>query len=192
MLLYLKSRINIGPALLLVLLLSSYSLSAQADGFQVRSVATELKDKVYLLNARIDYRLSNEVVEALQNGVPLIILLDIEVKRERHWWFDKTIAELQQGYLILYHALSETYIVNNLNSGAQKNFTSMNAALRSLGHIEDLPIIDTHLVKPDAKHYVELKTYLDIESLPAPMRPIAYLSPKWRLETDWYQWPLQP
>jgi hypothetical protein len=177
---------------LLVLLLSSYSLSAQADGFQVRSVATELKDKVYLLNARIDYRLSNEVVEALQNGVPLIILLDIEVKRERHWWFDKTIAELQQGYLILYHALSETYIVNNLNSGAQKNFTSMNAALRSLGHIEDLPIIDTHLVKPDAKHYVELKTYLDIESLPAPMRPIAYLSPKWRLETDWYQWPLQP
>ena len=32
----------------------------------------------------------------------------------------------------------------------------------------------------------------DIEALPAPIRPLAYLSPKWRLETKWHDWSLNP
>lgn len=191
MLRYPRTRPDVRLAAVLWLVLCSHSLAAQAADFSVRSVGTELKDEVYLLNAEIDYRLSAEVNEALENGVPLIIMLTIEVERERNWWFNKTIAELQQGYLLLYHALSETYIVNNLNSGAQENFRNLSNALRAMGHIEGLPILDAYLVEPEQKHHVEIKTYLDIESLPAPMRPIAYLSPKWRLESDWYQWPLQ-
>jgi hypothetical protein len=163
-----------------------------AEGFHVRSADSRLVDSVYMLDARIDYRFSDPTLEALQNGVPLIVLVDIEVEQVRKWWFNKTIAELQQGYLLLYHALTEKYIINNLNSGVQENYDSLGSALAALGRINDLPLLDANLVKMNEQYQVNLQTYLDLEALPAPMRPIAYISSQWRLESDWYQWPLKP
>ena len=164
---------------------------AYADGFTIRSVATHLQDKVYLLDANIDYQFSDAALEALRNGVPLIVLLDIKVEQERSWWLNKTIAELQQGYLLLYHALTEKYIVNNLNSGAQENYDQLSTALNALGKLKDLPILDAQLATKGNRYLVRLRTRLDLESLPAPMRPLAYISSSWHLESDWYKWPLQ-
>lgn len=164
---------------------------AQANGFSIRSVSTHLENKVYQLDANIDYQFSDSALEALRNGVPLIVLLDIKVEQYRAWWFNKTIADLQQGYLLLYHALTEKYIVNNLNSGAQENYEQLSAALNALGKVKNLPILDAHLVNNGAHYLVRLRTRLDLESLPAPMRPLAYISSDWRLESNWYEWPLQ-
>ena len=147
---------------------------------------------MYLLDANIDYQFSSSTLEALRNGVPLIVLLDIKVDQERSWWLNKSIAELQQGYLLLYHALTEKYIVNNLNSGAQDNYDQLSTALTALGKVKDLPILDAQLATKGHRYIVHLRTHLDLESLPAPMRPLAYISSSWRLESDWYEWPLQP
>jgi hypothetical protein len=191
-----RSYIKTGrPFKQLVAVLFGFALvspSVSAEGFQVRSADSKLVERVYMLDARIDYRFSEPTLEALQNGVPLIVLVDIEVEQVRKWWFNKTIAELQQGYLLLYHALTEKYIINNLNSGVQENYDSLGSALAALGRIDDLPLLDANLVKMDEQYQVNLQTYLDLEALPAPMRPIAYISSQWRLESDWYQWPLKP
>ena len=191
-----RSYIKTGrPFKQLVAVLFGFALvspSVSAEGFQVRSADSKLVERVYMLDARIDYRFSEPTLEALQNGVPLIVLVDIEVEQVRKWWFNKTIAELQQGYLLLYHALTEKYIINNLNSGVQKNYDSLGSALAALGRIDDLPLLDANLVKMDEQYQVNLQTYLDLEALSAPMRPIAYISSQWRLENDWYQWPLKP
>lgn len=185
------SSLGRGAALVLLCCIGLVA-NANADGFTIRSVETHLVDKVYVVNTHIDFNFSESALEALQNGVPLIVLLDIEVVLKRNWWLDKTIAELQQGYLLLYHALTEKYIINNLNSGAQENYNNLNAAISSLGKIKELPILDANLVQKGARYDVQLHTYLDLEALPAPMRPIAYISSQWRLESDWYRWPLQP
>lgn len=187
------SKINPRSRLAIGLLALGLGLSSgvHAKGFTIRSVSTHLQDKVYLLDANIDYQFSHTALEALRNGVPLIVLLDIQVEKQRSWWFNKTIADLQQGYLLLYHALTEKYIVNNLNSGAQNNYESLSVALDKLGQVKDLPILDAHLVNNDDHYIVRLRTRLDLESLPAPMRPLAYISSDWHLESGWYEWPLQ-
>ncbi len=167
-------------------------MSVMAEAFTVRSVETSLVDGVYTLSAQIKYNFSDAAIEALENGVPLIVLIKIEVERERSWWLNKEIAELQQGYLLLYHALTEKYIINNLNSGAQDNYDSLHAAVSALGKLESLPILDANLTSKNARYLVRLHTYLDLEALPAPMRPMAYISSQWRLESEWYEWPLQP
>ena len=178
--------------LFLVLAIICTCQTAWAEGFTIRSVETSLVEKVYTVSAQIEYQFTDVAIEALQNGVPLLVLIDIKVDRERSWWLDKNIAKLQQGYLLLYHALTEKYIVNNLNSGAQDNYDSLNSAVFALGQLENLPILDANLVSEDNRILVRLHTYLDLEALPAPMRPLAYISSQWRLESDWYEWPLQP
>lgn len=165
--------------------------NASAQGFTIRSVETHLADKVYQLSAQVDYHLTPQVLEALQNGVPIVIAIDIKVEKERNWWLNKTVAELKQGYMLLRHSLSEKYIVNNLNSGVQKDFSRIEDAIEALGHVDSLPILDAKLVDNGSHYRVLLRTYLDIEALPAQVRPLAYLSSPWRLESEWYQWPLQ-
>jgi len=178
--------------LCLATVLTCFSTSAIAEAFTIRSVETSLVDKVYTLSAQVEYKFSDAAIEALENGVPLIVLIQIEVEQERNWWLNKEIAELQQGYLLLFHALTEKYIINNLNSGAQENYDSLHAAVAALGQLEALPILDANLTKEGARYLVRLHTFLDLEALPAPMRPVAYISSQWRLESDWYEWPLQP
>ena len=179
-------------ALLCFLVSGIFATKSHAEGFRILAAETKLKNNVFHLDANMDLKFSDDALEALRSGVPLIVLVNIEVQKDRNWWWDKTIAELEQGYLLLYHALSEKYIIHNLNSGAQQNFISLNTALYSLSNLREFPLIDKNLLEEGDNYYVRLRTYLDIESLPAPMRPIAYISSQWQLESDWFSWPLKP
>ncbi|VAW92663.1 hypothetical protein MNBD_GAMMA23-2476 [hydrothermal vent metagenome] len=165
--------------------------TANEPGFSIQSLETLMQDRVYLLTANLNYHFSSEAIEALEHGVPLLILVDIEIRSPRWWWSDTTIAELEQGYLLLYHALSESYVVHNLNSGTQNNFIRLAQALSFLSTIKNLPILDANLLDPKKEYYLRVRTHLDIESLPAPMRPLAYISSDWQLSSGWYEWPLQ-
>ena len=174
------------------LLLAAAAGAAEPGLFRITEADTRLADGIYQLSARIDYRLSPEALEALDSGVPLFVVLDIRVERQRRWWWNSTVARLQQRYLLLYHALSEKYVVHSLNSGAQANYRSLAEALAALGRIEDLPLMDSNLLESGADYRVRMRAYLDIEALPAPLQPLAYLSPGWRLQSEWRQWSLRP
>ena len=162
-----------------------------AEAFVIKSLETQLHDNVYSFSAHIQYGFSDEALMALKNGVPLIILMNIEVQ-EKRWYWNKTIAQLEQGYLLIYHALSRKFILHNLNSGIQTDYSNLDNALYALGHLKNMPLIDAKLLKPDSHYVLRLRSRLDIESLPAPMRPLAYISSDWRLQSDWYTWPLTP
>lgn len=180
-------------SIIFIAFISNTNLAADDNtaGFSIQSLETLMQNRVYLLNANFHYQFSKEAIEALEHGVPLLILVDIEILTPRWYWADKSIAELEQGYLLLYHALSENYVVHNLNSGTQNNFISLKLALNSLSRIKELPILDANLLDPAKNYYLRVRTHLDIESLPAPMRPLAYISSDWALASDWYKWPLQ-
>jgi hypothetical protein len=173
----------------LVLLLAS---PASAAEFFITGVHTRLQDDVYLLDAYIDYRFSDEALEALDNGVPLTIQVNIEIQRKRKWWLDVDIADLQQRFRLQYHALSHQYLLQNLNSGAFYAFQSLASARNAMGTLHDFPLLDQQLVEPNQAYEVLLHAELDIEALPSPLRPLAYITPAWRLNSDWYTWSLTP
>jgi len=159
--------------------------------FQVRSAIAELRDGVYYLNAVIGYRLSTEATDALHSGVPLGIRLDIEIIHPRRWWFDDDSVALRQSYQLDYHAISERYIVLNVNSGDQASFGSLYSALEYIGRIERLPLIDTAVLADDRGYYVRLRASLDQEQFPGPLRLLAFWRRDWSIASEWYRWPLR-
>ncbi len=166
-------------------------------GFDIRNARTELVDGVYLLDADISFVFSDEALEAIENGVPVTIILEMEVLRERgliwdNLWWDKQVAHLEARLRIETRPLSNTYLVRNVNSGETRIFGSFSELLVGLGKIRKFPLLDAHLIGSEGRHYLRLRALLDIESLPSPMRPLAYLSSLWRLQSDWYEWPLAP
>ena len=184
-------------SLLLVITESSTSAPDNIEaGFDIHNARTRLVDGVYLLDADISFVFSEEALEAIENGVPVTIILEMQVLRQRgliwdNLWWDKEIAQLEGKLRIETRPLSKTYLVRNLNSGEMQIFASFSELLVGLGKIRDFPLLDEYLLGDEGRYYLRLRALLDIESLPSPLRPWAYLSALWRLESDWYQWTIE-
>jgi hypothetical protein len=165
---------------------------AGASDAQIHDARTLLAEGVYRVGARIDFRLNETLQAALQNGVPLVLELRIEVIHEREWLWAERVAHLRQRFGLEYHALTELYLVHNFSTGVQYSFRELEEALEYIGNVYDLPLIDANLLRPQENYQVRMRADLDIESLPTPVRLWAYLGSDWSLQSDWYQWPLQP
>lgn len=184
------ARVSLTALLLPFLLLASALVCA--EDFSIVKVETRLADQVYVMDAQVDYTFSARALEALGSGVPLTLRMDIEVQRQRSWLPDETIASLEQYYQLNYHALSHSYLVRNLNSGALYAYPSQQEAIASLGDLRDFPLLDANLISPDERYEVEVRIVLDIDALPSPLKLIAYVTPGWHLSSDWSAWSLTP
>jgi len=167
----------------------SNALSA-AERFDISQVKLDLVDKVYLLSASIDYELSDEVVEVMHKGVPVVVVLDIEFLRSRKYLWDEEIAQLAQRYRLEYHALTRQYLVTNLNSGSQHSFPTLEVALTLLGTVVDLPVLDEKLLDEQGRYIGLMRASVDVAELPTPLRLRAYFSSDWHMTSEWYSWTL--
>ncbi len=184
-----------GLALLGLLLLLAPAAVQANDRFTVTHAETHLKGGVYLLDAQIAMEFSRDAVEALNNGVPLTLMLDIRIDRLRNWWLDAEQAVLEQRYQLTYYALSDQYLVRNLNTGNVYSYPSLESAADAIGSLSDFPLLDSKLLQDgDSEEQFEvlLRMRLDLEALPLPLRVMAYVQKAWRLSSEWSAWPLTP
>jgi hypothetical protein len=175
----------------LVAVLTAGVADAREGRFEVRSARLDLIDRVYFLDARVQYRLSTEALEALEAGVALTIELQLELNRRRRVLPNQSVAVLSQRYQLQYHALSNRYLLRNLNSGEQQSFATLFAALNQLGRVTELPVIDAALLEGNSRYQVRLRAVLDTREFPGPLRLLAFWADGWRIESDWYEWRLE-
>jgi hypothetical protein len=175
-----------------MLLLGMLAPAAAKDGLRVERVETRLVEGTFVMDALLDYRFSAEALEALENGVPLTILVQIQVRRVDAWLWEDSKSDLQLRYAIRYKPLSERYEVYRLPGTEGRSFVSRDAAIRALGEITGLSLIGAANLDPDTEYEVQIRASLDIEELPLPLRPMAYLKPSWKLSSGWSKWPLTP
>ena len=160
--------------------------------FRVLDASTRLVDGVYMLDARVHFDLTPEATEALDSGVPMVVEMQIQVFEPRDLLWDRTVAALVQRHQLEYRALADRYLVINLNSGERSSHTRLDVALARLGRVRNLPMLDRRLLEKGVRYGVRMRALLDIESLPLPLRPVAYLSSAWDLASEWHEWLLTP
>jgi len=158
--------------------------------FEIRSAFVEPADSVYMLNARLDFALPEGARAAILDGVVLTLDLEIVVDRARRFWLDDTVATLEQHYELVYHALSERFLVRNVNSGQQTSWPTLEDALESLQVVDRLPLLDQSLILPELRYEVSLRGRLDVRNIPDALRFVLFWVDDWRQQTDWYTWPL--
>jgi hypothetical protein len=141
------------------------------------------------LDAQFTIRLSSGAREALENGLPLVLELQVQLVKTHKWFWDSVDVDLTQRRQLQYHALSRSYLVKNLNTGTQGNYRGLEDALRAAGTIQNL-VLTTAPLQAGRRYLIRIRGSLDIESLPTPVRLLAYVSSAWDMQSDWYTWPL--
>ena len=171
-----------------VVLLCAASAASAQQRLEIRSAYVEPSESVYLLNMTMDFEIPEGAKLAIREGVPLTLDLEILVAHSRRLWLDETVASLEQHYELVYHALTERYLVRNLNSGEQASFANLDAALDYLRVIEDLPILDGSLLQAQLRHEISLRASLDVKTMPDTLRFVLFWADDWRQRSEWYTW----
>jgi Domain of unknown function (DUF4390) len=183
--------------LLVVLLATAGAVAAQEptieDGgrFEVRSAYLEPVEGVLRLTAVLDLALARSAAQALRNGVPVTLQAELVLNRKRHYFADQGVAHLVQRWQLRYHALSEHYLVTNLNSGQQTSYPSLGSALSALSDVRGLPILDEALIDPKQRYEASMRLSATIEGgLPEALRVLMFWA-DWNRTSDWYTWTLR-
>ena len=177
-------------ASLLGALLAVAALAAEPR-FEIRNAFAEPVAGVWQLSAIIDLGLSEAARNALAEGIPLTLVLDIEFTGERRFLPDEDVAELQQRWLLAYDPLSDRYVVTNENSGEQATHADQDDALASLARIRNLPVIDADLLQAGRRHEVSIRATVEIGGLPEAVKMLVFWR-DWSRSTDWYTWSIKP
>ena len=171
--------------------LAALSPVAGADGrVEIRSADSRLVDGVHEASARVQYQLSERIEAALANGIALQIALDFEIYRVRRFLPDASVADVNLSYVLRYNTVTERYTLRNVNTGQQRSFATIFAALNSLGRIESVPLVDASLLRPGARHTVRMRAQVSIDDYPVSLKYLLFWRDDWRVASEWYSWPL--
>jgi len=165
-----------------------FALDANAKGIVIERVGVNHDNGRYTLDADITYELSDVAREALHKGVGLTFKLAVAVMRPRQVLWDQAIIKERRSYYLSYQALTGQYRLNFDDSPLIQSFPTLDSALAEIGTLRDVPVPLFGRGLRENKEYVELRAWLDVESLPVPMRIRAYIFPEWRHNSGWYRW----
>jgi len=175
---------------LMLLLLAPFSVVGEE--FKIKNFSSRQVDGQYLMDAEIDYRFSDKAIEALLNGVPLTLEVHVQLRDSKAWIWQKDLIDLRLRYRLRYLALASVYQVVDLQSDTHQNFHTQRSALEALGELRGVPLVYQDRLKQGRSYRLSLRSRLDIEALPLPLRPIAYVTSAWKLSSDWSEWVIRP
>lgn len=175
--------------------------SVQADGITVQKAEARFDGDSYQLSANFEIHFNAVVDQALTRGVPLYFISEFSLIRPRWYWLDEVVAQSEQITRLTYNALTRQYRV--ARGPLFQNFSSLDDALRIIGHQSAAPIdaallraeegyLAAILPKKDGDYIAAVRMRLDVTQLPKPLQVNALASEDWSLDSDWYRWIVRP
>lgn len=182
--------IAVVPRPLVLLLLAIFSASVL--GVTVQAVDTFRRSQILYAAPALDLAFPEDMQAALNAGVGLTINLDIEVHAPVDYWFDNLVFRVRHTYTVERHELSERFLVTDTIRGERWTFKTLREATAFLAALPPVAIGEVAILEQYPRLVARLRARLDVESLPAPMRPAVYLSPGWWRGTNWFEWEITP
>lgn len=176
---------------LVAVLLLCVAAGARAEAaIQVRDAELNLVEESYHLKAEFELNFSQALEDALSKGVPLNFTVEFELSRPRWYWLDEIISSHQQQVRISYHALTKQYRLQAHEQ--QKTFATLSELKSELGRIQEWRVVERSQLKKRYSYEARLRMRLDLSQLPKPLQVNALTSKDWSMESEWYQWILNP
>ena len=175
----------------LFLLTTVWSTAASSGGFSIDQIDARLDGQSIQVDGNLTLKLTDDVKKALSKSIPLQLNLEFVLRRVRNYIWDKELAVWTVPIVISYKPVSGEYVVSRPDLLNQEEaFDNEHAALERLGVFNDLSLPLPQTLRDDKKYILEARVKLDLGQLPAMMRPLAYFSSSWHLNSKWTEWPL--
>ena len=179
-------RIEAGlPSLVLGLLLLA-AVAAQAGSIEPKRATLTAGEDGYTLSAEFAVELGTRLEEAVARGVPLYFNLEFVLERSRKYWVNEHITARTLSYRLAYSSLTRQYRLTTGN--LHQNFGSLGEALRVIGRIAALPVLDKDALKAGESYEAAVRLALDRSQLPKPFQVDAITDRDLQVEAAVLRW----
>ncbi len=160
--------------------------TVRAEDIRIKSAALDAVDEGYQFNADFEIALNPMLERALEKGIVLYFVTELNLLSPRWYWLDEKVARSKQREALSYYALTRQY---RLSRGSlSQNFSTLKEALQVLGRLRNRPIVANSELTQDTEYIAELRVWLDLSRLPKPFQVEALSSREWNLSSDTLQW----
>ena len=159
-----------------------------ADGVNIKSTITYVDNNIYYLDASSKLSLTKESYKALRQGISFEIHTDFQLLEKREWLWNRIVLKKKLIYKLEHKPLTENFLITNLNTGIVNYYKNLDSAINAISNISRMKLFDKNKLQKNITYLGRIRLYLDIDSLPSPLRPRAYFSSDWNISSKWYRW----
>lgn len=152
---------------------------AQAVTAEVAQFQLERTAEGSFLSATVRFELPVSIEDALLKGVPMFFVAELEVFRERWYWYDRKVLAAERHMRLAYQPLTRRWRLN-IASGAISNnslglslnqsFDNLPDALAAVQRVSRWKIAEPGELDPEQRHNLEFNFRLDVSQLPRPFQ----------------------
>lgn len=169
-------------AICLLLVLQACGQRPSNEYISSDTITSSMWNGVQSIQQQYQVRFSQESRSALNKGLSLKFVYQIQLV-EKGRWYHQVIESSQTDILLSYSALTRRYLLQKAGQKAL-SLTELRNVQIELGRFQ------TMFKQPVQGRLFRTRLYLDIETLPPPLRIEAYNAPTWKLDSGWVEWRL--
>ena len=160
---------------------------------EVTELRLERSDGALLLQSSLRLDLSSTVEDALQKGMPIYFVTEVELMRDRWYWYDKKVGHATRHYRLAYQPLTRKWRLNvsrdpigavGLASSLSQTFETLPEALSAIRRTVNWKLADLSDLDIDNKLTLSFKFRLDVSQLPRPFQMMAGSQAEWNLSAQ--------
>jgi hypothetical protein len=162
-------------------------LSADAFAADITNMSISNTEENLILTLKVEGAFTNEMQEAVLNGISTSFSYVITLTQTRTLFPDKLIHESKFTNTIKYDTLRKTFVVRRSWENYRPMTTSSFAEAREwMSEINSVPVIPLESLRKDNRYKINAKAELDKITLPFFLNYIFFFTSLWDFETSWY------
>lgn len=153
---------------------------------EIKDIIVTTSDVDLLLFATVKNGFTQEMIDDIKNGIPIVFTYQMELVKTSSKWFDTTLVESAVTHTLSFDKTSNQYQVTlSDQNGRVVTTTDINQAKQLMAELNGVKVIALAQLVPDAPYAIHFKVTLKKGSLPLGMHRLLPMSALWDFETDW-------
>ena len=151
----------------------------------IKDIIVTTSDADLLLFATVKNGFTEEMLEGVKAGMPIVFTFHMELVKSNRHWLDASLVESTFTHTLTYDASREEYAI--AFSGQENKVTtgSLEKAKQLMAELNGVKVIALNQLVPDAPYAIHFKVTLKKGSLPLGLGSIAPAAVWGDFETDW-------
>lgn len=152
---------------------------AEGNATEISQLQIERSVEGVFLSATVRFELSAAVEDALLRGVPLFFVAEVDVLRDRWYWYDKKLVSVERHMRLAYQPLTRRWRLNiasgaitsnSLGLSLNQGFETLGEALAAMRRVSRWKIAEASEIDAEQKNNIEFRFRLDVSQLPRPFQ----------------------
>ena len=175
-----------------VVILAGATWAVQAAGIEARKASIVAQEDGWYADADFEIDFNSTLADAVQRGVALYFVAEIEIKRPRWYWLDERVLSAQRPVRLSYNALTSQYRVVVGDGPLAQRFDDVSSAVAAMSRVRNWRLGDRGALHAGKQYAAQVRLRLDTNQLPKPFQLNAITDRDWALASDWLKFDFKP